>query len=129
MNEFNPYQNPYIQNPYQQYIPQQVMPQRNIQQTIPGKVVESFDVFRAIDIPFDGNTYYFPKADGTELYTKRWLQNGTTEQLVYKLVKPEEKEQNNPVIDLLNSIDERISKLEKVIIKPQAKVKKEEVNE
>ena len=36
--------------------------------------------------PMDGNTYYFPKADGTEVYCKQWLQNGTTRILTFKPV-------------------------------------------
>ena len=34
----------------------------------------------------DGNAYYFPKADGTEVYCKQWLQNGTTRILTFKPV-------------------------------------------
>lgn len=49
-----------------------------------GKIVESIDIVKATDIPMDGNMYYFPKADGTEVYMKRWLPNGTTEIVSYK---------------------------------------------
>ena len=49
-----------------------------------GKMVDSIDVVKATDIPMDGNTYYFPKADGTEVYCKQWLQNGTTRILTFK---------------------------------------------
>ena len=51
-----------------------------------GKMVDSIDVVKATDIPMDGNTYYFPKADGTEVYCKQWLQNGTTRILTFKPV-------------------------------------------
>ena len=51
-----------------------------------GKIVDSIDVVKATDIPMDGNTYYFPKADGTEVYCKQWLQNGTTRILTFKPV-------------------------------------------
>ena len=51
-----------------------------------GKIVDSIDVVKATDIPIDGNTYYFPKADGTEVYCKQWLQNGTTRILTFKPV-------------------------------------------
>ena len=49
-----------------------------------GKMVDSIDVVKATDIPMDGNAYYFPKADGTEVYCKQWLQNGTTRILTFK---------------------------------------------
>ena len=51
-----------------------------------GKMVDSIDVVKATEIPMDGNTYYFPKADGTEVYCKQWLQNGTTRILTFKPV-------------------------------------------
>ena len=51
-----------------------------------GKMVDSIDVVKATDIPMDGNAYYFPKADGTEVYCKQWLQNGTTRILTFEPV-------------------------------------------
>lgn len=123
---FNPmYQNPIPQQMYQQqYQPvSQPIQQQNI--SLPGKVVESFDVMKSMDIPMDGNTYYFPKADGTEIYSKRWLQNGSTEQVVYKVQKMEEAEQPNPLLDKLNNIEEQIGKLEEMINKQSKSTKKE----
>lgn len=58
-----------------------------------GKMVESMEVARTTEIPMDGNTYYFPKADGSMVYGKRWLSNGTTEIISYKPYF-EENEQN-----------------------------------
>ena len=49
-----------------------------------GKIVDSVDVVKATDVPMDGNMYYFPKADGTEIYAKQWLQNGQTRILTFK---------------------------------------------
>ena len=49
-----------------------------------GKIVESIDIVKATDIPMDGNMYYFPKADGTEIYAKQWLPNGQTRILTFK---------------------------------------------
>ena len=51
-----------------------------------GKMVESIDIVKATDIPIDGNIYYFPKADGTEIYSKTWLPNGQTRILTFKPV-------------------------------------------
>lgn len=61
-----------------------------------GKYVESVDIVKATDIPMDGNMYYFPKADGTEIYMKRWLSNGTTEIVSYK-----------PIVDNVNEANSR----------------------
>ena len=93
----NPYmqsQNPYmdrmnfLQN-YQQSLQQPLVPTQMSganQMTALGKIVDSIDVVKATDIPMDGNAYYFPKADGTEVYCKQWLQNGTTRILTFKPV-------------------------------------------
>lgn len=49
-----------------------------------GKVVESMDIVKVTDIPMDGNVYYFPKADGEEIYTKQFMPNGQTRILTFK---------------------------------------------
>lgn len=127
---FNPmYQNPtpsQMFNPmYQQ--PQMQIPQpQPIQQSqqsvgLPGKVVESMDMMKTTDIPMDGNMYYFPKADGTEIYTKRWLPNGTTEQIIFKAQKTEEENKPNPLFEKLDGIQEQINKLEEMISRQQPK--------
>ena len=94
----NNYQMP-MQNPYMDRMAQLQQYQQNLQQPIVptqtpvsnqmsalGKMVDSIDVVKATDIPMDGNAYYFPKADGTEVYCKQWLQNGTTRILTFKPV-------------------------------------------
>lgn len=55
-----------------------------------GKVVESMDMVKVADIPMDGNMYYFPKADGTEIYSKQFMPNGQTRILTFKPVLEEE---------------------------------------
>ena len=78
----------FLQN-YQQSLQQPIVPTQtpvSNQMTTLGKMVDSIDVVKATDIPMDGNAYYFPKADGTEVYCKQWLQNGTTRILTFKPV-------------------------------------------
>ena len=87
-------QNPYMERmaqlqQYQQSLQQPIVPTQtpvSNQMSALGKMVDSIDVVKATDIPMDGNTYYFPKADGTEVYCKQWLQNGTTRILTFKPV-------------------------------------------
>lgn len=104
-----------------QQVPQQYPQQVNMLQ---GKVVDSLDVVKATDIPMDGNCYYFPKADGTEVYAKRWLPTGKTEVVVYKPSMEEKADSTsnvevqsqslyNDVMNKLNGIDERLGKMEK----------------
>ena len=89
-----PMQNPYMERmaqlqQYQQSLQQPIVPTQtpvSNQMSALGKMVDSIDVVKATDIPMDGNTYYFPKADGTEVYCKQWLQNGTTRILTFKPV-------------------------------------------
>lgn len=98
-NYFSQYQQP-MPNPYmdrmaqlQQYqqslqqpvVPTQ-MPGANQQMNVIGKIVDSMDVVKATDVPMDGNMYYFPKADGTEIFSKQWLSNGQTRILTFKPV-------------------------------------------
>lgn len=89
---FQPQTNPYMQRMENlQQFQQTLQPQTQYQPL--GKVVDSVDVVKATDIPMDGNAYYFPKADGTEVYMKRWLQNGTTEITAYKPFLDKENKQ------------------------------------
>ena len=93
-NQYNQMQNPYMDRmaqlqQYQQNLQQPIVPAQtpvSNQMSALGKMVDSIDVVKATDIPMDGNAYYFPKADGTEVYCKQWLQNGTTRILTFKPV-------------------------------------------
>ena len=85
--------NPYMQRmenlqQFQQTIQQPIMQTQltntSQQFTHLGKIVESIDIVKATDIPMDGNMYYFPKADGSEVYGKAWLPNGQTRILTFK---------------------------------------------
>ena len=86
----NPYMDRMVQlQQYQQSLQQPLVPTQMSganQMSALGKMVDSIDVVKATDIPMDGNAYYFPKADGTEVYCKQWLQNGTTRILTFKPV-------------------------------------------
>lgn len=79
----------FLQN-YQQSLQQPVagtqMSLPNQQMNLVGKMVDSIDVVKAMDLPMDGNMYFFPKADGSEIFSKQWLQNGTTRILAFKSV-------------------------------------------
>ena len=89
--------NPYMQRVENlQQFQQSLQPQpqmQTVQYQPLGKIVDSVDVVKATDIPMDGNAYYFPKADGTEVYMKRWLANGTTEITAYKPILDKESKQ------------------------------------
>ena len=103
--------NPYLQRmenlqQFQQTIQPPVVPtQMSGANQFPtlGKMVESIDIVKATDIPIDGNIYYFPKADGTEIYSKTWLPNGQTRILTFKPVledNPNTLSQNEEKLNL-----------------------------
>ena len=137
--------NPYMERManLQQY-QQSLQPQQQVI-GITGKVVESIDMVRATDIPMNGETVYYPKADGTEIYTKRWLPNGTTEVIAYKPVLNTQEEQvtntigideklitshfkgyMDEVIKRLDGIDARLDNFEQSPTRTKSKTAKEE---
>lgn len=80
--QYNPMANIQRYQQQEQMLPTQ-MPGTS-QQNVMGKIVDSIEAVKAVDIPMDGNIYYFPKADGTEIYGKQWQPNCTTRILTYK---------------------------------------------
>lgn len=93
----NSYQQPMmnVSNPYMDRFNQLQQFQQNLQggnQNLQmlGKIVESEDIVKATDIPMDGNMYYFPKADGSMIFGKQWLANGTTRLIAFKPILDEE---------------------------------------
>lgn len=112
------------------YMTPAMQSQMAIQQNPNGKIVDSVEMVKFTDIPMDGNSYYFPKADGTEVYSKRWLPNGSTEINTYVKVVDKEQQEEEPkfdfnlmetnIMDKLNILEEKLSKINP---KPVAKAK------
>ena len=150
INQFYQPQQQYMPNPYMQRMEnlqqfqQAIQPQPQMQGannfTPLGKIVDSVDIVKATDIPMDGNMYYFPKADGSEIFGKQWLANGQTRILTFKaslddecnnLSSEAEKLKIEPSDEFLevfqsmfDGVLERIDKLEKSL-KPNSRTKKE----
>lgn len=96
--------NNYGYNPYGRYIPQQPIEQFNnmqvngqvsgqVRTSLQGKQVESIDVVKATDIPFDGSISYFPLIDGSAIITRQLQNDGTSKTIIFKPVVEEDKEQ------------------------------------
>lgn len=64
-----------LQQPLQQHLQQSQLQTTNQQMNVIGKIVDSVEMVKSMDIPMDGNIYYFPKADGTEVFGKQWIVN------------------------------------------------------
>lgn len=60
--------------------------------SIQGKQVDSIDVVKATDVPFDGSISYFPLTDGTAIVTKQLQTDGTSKLVIFKPVSDEKKE-------------------------------------
>ena len=71
--------------------PMPIQPQAT-QMTLLGKSVDSIDVVKAMDIPLDGSTSYFPLTDGSAIVTKKLQSDGTSKTVVYKPVEEDKKE-------------------------------------
>lgn len=146
-NFYQPMQqyNPYLQRmenlqQFQQTIQQPMVPalMSGANQFSPfGKVVESMDIVKVTDIPMDGNVYYFPKADGTEIYSKQFMVNGQTRILTFKpvlddnpntLSNEEEKMKISALENVttlfqekFDTINDKIDKIEKYLKPTKAK--------
>lgn len=77
----------------QNYVPQNYnqvqQPTTNVLQ---GKIVDSVDVVKGLDIPLDGSISYFPMATGDKIVTKRLNLEGKSEIKVYNIVETNEDE-------------------------------------
>ena len=74
--------------PTQQYIP----PMPTIQQNnLQGKIVDSVDVVKAMDIPLDGSVSYFPLTDGSAIISKQLQSDGTSRTVIYKPLENEKE--------------------------------------
>lgn len=147
-----PYQNPnqnlnyasmYQQPMYNPYMQRMEQIQQSINATMQnqqfstiGKIVESIEMVKATDIPMDGNMYYFPKADGSEIFGKQWLANGQTRILTFKpalednasiLSGEDEKTKFDAFLEVLDGIQSDIKALNDKVdkISKTTKAKKE----
>lgn len=125
------YTNPYAQyspayqmQGYQNYAQQQYQPvqtgttlQQPAQQPqgLPGKIVESLDVVKTIEIPLGGSAL-FPQADMSAIHLKAWNNDGSTRIVTYRPeIVDDEEPIDTTIISSLNSIYESLEKLEKKI--------------
>lgn len=112
---YNPY-NPYggVYNPYYSQQPQFQKQNQQMYKPQPttglqGKVVDSLDVVKATDIPYDGSVSYFPLTDGSAIITKQLQQDGTSRVVVYKPIS--EKEDVKPKYITENEFQEILSNI------------------
>ena len=129
-NQSNLYNQYYGQPRYQQTISPIQSPMLPINDTKPmglqGKLIDSIDVAKAMDINLDGSISYFPLTDGSAIITKQLQTDGTSKTIIYKpsgdniketkYVTPNELEKALKKIDL-SDIKDEIDTLKKQIKK------------
>lgn len=131
------YNNPYY-NQHQRYQPMPIQSQQMQQPTyvqpimqptqpigLLGKIVDSIDVVKSMDIPLDGSTSFFPLADGTAIVSKQLQTDGTSKTTVYKPVAEEQKEL--PKYATLEEVKKEISNIDLDDIKDEIRELKKEL--
>lgn len=125
---FEPYNNPYnLYNPYNMYnYNQQIQPQQTQrqqvykQQNMPGlqgKVVDSLDVVKATDIPYDGSISYFPLTDNSAIITKQLQQDGTSKMVIYKPILEDEEIKSKYVTE--TDFQEQLKNMDSKYVTPE----------
>lgn len=85
----------FAQQPQQSY-PQNPQSYPQASMGLQGKLVDSIDVVKAIDIPLDGSTSYFALTDGSAIVTKQLQSDGTSKTVVYKPIQDSEIKKETP---------------------------------
>lgn len=95
---FNPYYQQQrftgVEQPNQQPMLTNYQPPMQLTKTsgLLGKVVDSIDVVKSLEIPLDGSTSYFPLANGEAIISKQLQNDGTSKIVVYKPTQEDKKE-------------------------------------
>lgn len=118
-NIYNPYNNPYYN--YNQQLQQSQQPRQNQSMYKPqnsiglqGKVVDSLDVVKATDIPYDGSVSYFPLTDGTAIITKQLQQDGTSKVVIYKPMIENEENKSRYITE--NDLEKQLKDMDSKFI-------------
>lgn len=126
---YSPYNNQYYGQPigqprYTQPIePQPIIPKP---MGLNGKIVDSVETVKGMDINLDGSISYFPLADGTKIITKQLNTDGTSKIVVYEQVKDNIKEVKYITND---ELDKALKKIDLSDIKDDIKSLKKQVKE
>ena len=107
----------------------QQQPLNMVKNALQGKQVDSVDVVKATDVPFDGSISYFPLTDGTAIVTKQLQTDGTSKLVVFKPIEEEketkryitseelEKAINGLNLDEIDDIKEELKEIKKQLKK------------
>lgn len=98
-----------LQQNYQNTVPQYQMPQQQqINFGLNGQMVDSIDVVKAKDVDLSGAPTFYPNVNGSEIYRKQLMADGTSQTITYRKVDqnntPKEPVQPPLNMDVLNNL-------------------------
>lgn len=113
---YMPYQNPII--------PQVPYPSTNLRSIIPGRSVSSVEEITPGEVPMDGSLSVFPKSDGSAIYVKSYMGNGTISTKTFIPAPDDYVENKNDqpkpitnedILEAIKNISTRVDKFESVM--------------
>lgn len=129
------YTNQYVQTPQPQQFMSQPLPLQSQQSQLNGKIVDSIDMVRVMEVPTNGYGV-FPKADLSEVYVKAWNGNGTTNIVTFKPDNSQDTSsssdkdvQENSINIILERINQLESKIDNIIKDTSISKKEVKVND
>lgn len=108
-NQFGTYGQTMYQPMVQQYQPVQI-PQASRPQ-MQGRTVASADEITVQEVPTDGTVAWFPAADGSCVWGKRWTPDGSISTVRYVAEAQEAAPQADPVAQLNAKVDRALEML------------------
>ena len=111
-NQYQNYNSPNMQN-----MNNNIQNMGNNPMILQGKAVDSIDVVKAMDVPLDGSVTYFPKTDGSAIFTKQLLADGTSKINIYEL----NNKNNTKIIENNNIVKPELEKIREDLNNLQAK--------
>lgn len=97
----------------QQTVSQGYQPQgyQHPQHGITGRVVSSLDEIQVQEVPTDGTVAWFPMADGSCVYGRRWNPSGRIDTYRYMPEAVQTEPQEDPVAQLNSKVDRALEML------------------
>ena len=127
-NNYSQYYQPRFQQPQMMGQMEPLQPQFTKPTGIQGKQVDSLDVVKATDVPFDGSVSYFPLTDGSAIVTKQLQMDGTSKIVVFKPITEEKEDKRfitfDDLTEALGSVNEDVASIKKQL----KELKKSKVN-
>jgi len=127
-NNYSQYYQPRFQQPQMMGQMEALQPQFTKPTGIQGKQVDSLDVVKATDVPFDGSVSYFPLTDGSAIVTKQLQMDGTSKIVVFKPITEEKEDKRfitfDDLTEALGSVNEDVASIKKQL----KELKKSKVN-